>query len=549
MKLRQLLSWRFSLIFFHRWLGILVGLMLVAWSISAVVLLYYGIPHYTAGERLDRLRALDLGSISITPQEALAKVGGTPFRLRISMHEKRPVYRINTGTVFGNWTMVYADTGEVMNRVSRDDSIFLLADMYPEFAANMSYEFPMTDPDMFTHSPGLQNYMPMHRIAINDDADTRIYVAEKSGDIVMRTDNTSRFFGFMGYNLHTLFFFRQASWWTPLLSWLSWIGLIMTVLGLVLGIWRFSRKPIYIKRGDAYRTPYVGWWRWHHYAGLIFGALMLTWVLSGLVSIGQIPGFAESAYTTDQINAGARTLQGFGAATDFAPLSISGIQHAADAIGEIFPIKELELLYQNGVPYFLAYRAPTEDELTHWVSRSALDFNNLTLEQEHRFIAATGLDAQPFVDFSEAELLNAAARAMPDAAITEQTWLTEFDDYYYYTISSFDLGLPRPVKTLPVLRLKYDDPNETWLYLTPSHGQMLKLEAIDRRNRWGYYGLHGLDFAALYNNRPLWDIVVIFLLLGCLTLSVTTLVPMFRRVKRHFFRLLHVGRWLFPHDK
>ncbi len=547
MKLQQLLSWRFSLIFFHRWLAILIGFMLIAWCVSGVVLLYYGIPHYTAGERLDRLYTLDLSNVTITPQEALAKIGGSPFRLRISMHENRPVYRINTGAVFGNWTVVYADTGEVMKSVSRDDAIFLIAGMYPEFAADMNYEFPMTGPDMFTHSPGLQNYMPMHRIAINDDADTRLYVSEKSGDIVMRTDNTSRFFGFMGYNLHTLFFFRQATWWTPTLLWLSWLALAMTVLGFVLGIWRFSRKPIHVKRGEAYRTPYTGWWKWHHYVGLVFGVLMLTWIFSGLISIAAIPGIAESPYTPHQIQAGARTLQGFGATTAFAPLSITGIQQAATKLNAVFPIKELELLYLNGKPYYLAYRVPTTDELAHWVARSALDFNNLTLEQEHRFIAADEPNAQAFVDFGEADLLKAAATAMPDTAITEQTWLTESDDYYYYTLSSFDLGLPRPVKTLPVLRLKYDDPGQTWLYLTPSHGQMLKLETIDRRNRWGYYGLHGLDFAALYNKRPLWDIVVIFLLLGCFAISITTLVPMYRRLKRHFFRLLHVGRWLFPH--
>lgn len=547
MKVRQLLSWRFALIFFHRWLGIAIGFMLIAWCVSALVLLYYGIPHYTAGERLARLAPLNLANITITPQEALAKVGGTPFRLRISMHEKRPVYRINTGTVFGNWTMVYADTGDVVKGIGRNDTILMLAGMYPEHASDMFYDLPLAKPDMFTHSPGLQNFMPMHRIALDDDADTRLYVSEKSGDIVMRTDNTSRFFGFVGYNLHTLFFFRQASWWTPALHWLSWLGLALTALGFVLGIWRFSRKPVYVRSGVACRTPYTGWWKWHHYAGLIFGVLMLTWLFSGLVSLSAVPGFAESPYTASQIEAGARTLQGFGAALDFSPLTVDGIQHAAQALAEVFPIKELELQYFNGMPYFLAYRTPTADELEHWVSRSALDFNTLTLEQEHRFIAADDDNAQPFVAFSEADLLKAAATAMPGAAVVAQTWLTEFDDYYYYTLASFDLGLPRPAKTLPVLRIQYDDPAQTWLYLTPSHGQMLKLEAIDRRNRWGYYGLHGLDFAALYNRRPLWDIVVIVLLLGCFAMSVTTLVPMYRRLKRHFFRMLSHGKWLFPH--
>jgi hypothetical protein len=126
---------------------------------------------------------------------------------------------------------------------------------------------------------------------------------------------------------------------------------------------------------------------------------------------------------------------------------------------------------------------------------------------------------------------------MPDAAIREAEWLNEFDSYYYNTVVSFDSGLMKTAKTLPVLRLKFDDPQDTWLYMTPSHGQIVKADRMDRRNRWGYYGLHGLDFAFLYDNRPLWDIVGVALLLGTTVLSCTTLVPMYRRLKRHALRL------------
>ena len=73
--------------------------------------------------------------------------------------------------------------------------------------------------------------------------------------------------------------------------------------GLVLGIWRYSNKPSHIQNGIASRTPYTGWWKWHHYAGLIFGAVMFTWVLSGLVSMSVFPSVTESFYTADQIKA------------------------------------------------------------------------------------------------------------------------------------------------------------------------------------------------------------------------------------------------------
>jgi hypothetical protein len=73
----------------------------------------------------------------------------------------------------------------------------------------------------------------------------------------------------------------------------------------------------------------------------------------------------------------------------------------------------------------------------------------------------------------------------------------------------------------------------TWLYFDPQHGQIvLKEERLARANRWLYHGLHSLDFPVLYNRRPAWDIVVIVLSLGGIAVSITTLWPAWRRLRR-----------------
>jgi len=91
-----------------------------------------------------------------------------------------------------------------------------------------------------------------------------------------------------------------------------------------------------------------------------------------------------------------------------------------------------------------------------------------------------------------------------------------------------------------VLRVRYGDENETWLYFTPSLGQMVKFDKRDRANRWVYYGLHVMDWPGLFNRRPLWDIVTIALLAGLGAMSITTLLPAFRRLKRH---VVHGWKW------
>jgi hypothetical protein len=521
----------------HRWMGIAIGIMFVIWSLSGVVLLYYGLPHLTAAERLVRLPVLDAAAIRVSPADAAKLVDGDPFRLRISMLGDRPVYRFNTGRVFGRWQLVYADTGEPFAGFDRDQALAWLRASVPETAAGQSYDGYLEAPDLFTHNPALQTHLPMHRIALNDAAGTVYYVSARSGEAVMKTDRRGRLLGFAGYLLHTLFFFRQQTWWGALLQVLSWGGLVMGALGVVLGVVRFALKPRYPRRGELHRSPYTGLMKWHHYAGLIFSAVVLTWAFSGVVSLNVIPGIRETLYTPPQIAAGGRSVQGEGPRLDVGALEPGNLRAAADVIGREFPVKELETVSFDGEQYYLAYREPTAAEARRWKSFGVLDFLVPLLKHEHRFVPAWNPAAGSFERFPDAAMLRAAQRAMPDIAIADAQWLDEFDDYYYDTIASFDLGTMKTVKTLPVLRVKFDDAVGTWLYLTPSHGQILKSESRDRANRWAYYGLHGLDFAFLYDRRPLWDVVTVALLLGVGVVSATTLWPMLKRLKRHAVRI------------
>jgi len=92
---------------------------------------------------------------------------------------------------------------------------------------------------------------------------------------------------------------------------------------------------------------------------------------------------------------------------------------------------------------------------------------------------------------------------------------------------------PGGSRSLPVLRVRSNDAYSTWIYLDPARGGIVQRSvSITRLRRWLYQGLHSLDFPVLYYKRPLWDVVVIVLSLGGTVLSVTTLLPAWRRLKR-----------------
>src|SRR5579863_726362 len=136
MNIRKLLDWRKLLIYSHRWLGIAITVMFLVWTFSGVVLMYYGHPQITTGERLLRLAPIDFSTATVTPAEAVAKAGIKPYRVRLSMLDGRPVYRFTRNSI-GNWSAVYADTGEVLPRMSREQALRWMKQFAPEYASTM----------------------------------------------------------------------------------------------------------------------------------------------------------------------------------------------------------------------------------------------------------------------------------------------------------------------------------------------------------------------------------------------------------------------------
>src|SRR4030095_5876345 len=117
--------------------------------------------------------------------------------------------------------------------------------------------------------------------------------------------------------------------------------------------------------------------------------------------------------------------------------------------------------------------------------------------------------------------------------IVEQQLLTEYDAYYYSR---------QHLTPLPVLRVKFADPGETWCDIDPSNSTLLsQVTRLSRVERWLYNGLHSLDFPFWYDLRPAWDIVMLVLLLGGLISSSVGLVLGFSRVARGARRLAPAG--------
>src|SRR4029078_3620607 len=96
---------------------------------------------------------------------------------------------------------------------------------------------------------------------------------------------------------------------------------------------------------------------------------------------------------------------------------------------------------------------------------------------------------------------------------------------------------------LPVVLAVLNDVERTRFYIDPRTASIVgSYSARGWVDRWLYHGLHSLDFPWLYKHRPLWDLVVLPLLVGGNALCATSLVLAWGVLSRNVKGLWRGGR-------
>lgn len=505
---RPLATWLRPLIVMHRWLGIAGCLLFIAWFISGIAMMYVRMPTVTLEDRAWHAEPLNVASLSVAPLAAARQAGASiTDGAELGMLLGRPVYRFDGSAL----RVVFADDGSSFNAVSADDAMRVAREWAPGSAASIRYRALLTRADQWTLQS--RRHLPIHAIDVGDPAETRLYVSGRTGEVIVAATRSQRFWGYIGPVMHWLYLpvlRRNGPLWTQVILWTSGVGCVMCVLGLVIGLSRFSPHARFRASQGGARSPYTGLMQWHHYAGLLFGVVTFTWTFSGLMSMGPFDWLSDGPLPESV----SKAISGQPA---FDSIDAARVRAAVTAIGRDFAPKTLDLTAFRGEPYWMS-DAASNGAVLHTRTRMQ---NAL---RTHRVVSALHPEAGTFARFDHAVIERVARTAMPNVPILDEAWLDSYDDYYLERTGQ---------RSLPVLRVRYADANRTWIYFDPLRGSAaLIMRRNERLNRWLYEGLHSLSWPALYFRRPLWDVVMILLLLGGLTLSVTTLLPGWRRLSR-----------------
>jgi hypothetical protein len=446
----------------HRYLGIAVGLLMSMWCVSGLVMMYVSYPAIGEAQRTARLAPLTWDTCCRVPAGPLADID-TAHSFRIEMLAGHPVLELEEGPA--GISRVDLTSGTMLIGVAPAQGRSV-AQAYA--GAHDLRLLGRVDCDQWTLEDISPEERPLYRFAVADPEHTQIYVSMQTGRAVQLTTRSQRFWNWLGPIPHWLYFAalrRHVMLWTQLIIYTSLVGCFLSIIGLYIGLWQLLRAPA----GRC--SPYRGFNLWHHLAGVLFGILTLSWVLSGLLSMnpwGWLQGGDDSAATLQLQGAGLAEAEVRAALQALARQDLPGIVsvRGANFQGRLYLI------------------ATTQDG------------------------AQRRLDAQ-----AQPAPLGARERDFMSTTLSGPlTLLPRGDDYYFVHHSS--------QVRLPVYRILGAD--GVRYYVDPVSGALLaSVDAGARGYRWWHQALHRMDFSAWVRERPQWD-VLMWLLMSGVTLVCAT---------------------------
>lgn len=482
----------------HRWTGIAACVLMLLWFVSGMVMLFVGYPKLTPWERLGVLPAL---ASTVSPAgccQPLARVA-IPVDAReivLTTVAGRPVYRVRDGA--GRPRLFDAGSGKAIGPASVATALASARAFVP--GADAHY-LGLVQEDRWTHSRALDVHRPLHQVQLDDGAQTMLYLSSATGEVLLDAPRAQRLWNFIGAWLHWVYPLRNHST-DPVWSWIviiaSALATFTALTGTLAGIWRWRFKGRY-KSGA--RTPYrESWMRWHHVTGLLFAGFVCVWIFSGLMSMNPLRIFDPQGRRPD-----LAAWQGGTPAT--VRLDVTPPQALNLLAQQGFHAVELEWRVLDKQPYLLA--------------RDGASRTRLLMRHDGQLLVRE--------QWPQEQLLQAAHKLMPGIAAGSE-WLRTYDAYYYGREPEAMMGAME--RRLPVLRVRFDDPQANWVYLDPYTGTVaLGLDRRQRAGRWLFSFLHSWDLPPLLRAGPWREGVLILLSLGGLALSATGMVIGWRRLR------------------
>jgi uncharacterized iron-regulated membrane protein len=474
------------LTWFHRWSGVVLCLLFIAWFASGAVLLFVPFPSLAERDRLAHSEPVDGSRLTQEPASVLAEAPETDQLVLVSV-AGHPTY------------LAFAPDGKAI-AVPGDDTpapgLFsahtaqVVAERFGGVTARR-VEGPLQYDQWIVHQH-FDPFRPFYRVRLNDADRTEIYVSARTGQVLQKTRGAERAWNWCGAVLHWIYFTPlRKSWaaWNQVVWWLSLVALLASVAGTWLGIHRFLKTRA---TGRSGWSPFRGWMRWHHVIGLFASVIVLAWIFSGWLSMDHGRLFSKGDVAANL------TMR-------FQGMSLDAVVRAVPTgfMERVGSASEIRFSAVAGRPFAAAQGGRLTSSKVLWLDSP---------------------DAAPTPAIPPTLLIAGLKAAWPSAALIQES-PTESQDFYAVAESLGATAVPYSVEALTPLRV----------YVDAVTGKLLVVMNPSRRAyAWVFYALHSFNFPALLAHPTTRAILVLVLMLIGLAFSGTGAVIGIQRLRRSF---------------
>ncbi|MBL4790742.1 MAG: PepSY domain-containing protein [Kordiimonadaceae bacterium] len=219
----------------HKWVGLILGLQLLAWTVGGLVMTWLPInevrgQHKVAAQTPMKLSAGDdymgISDLVRLSRSEIIQVSHTHIL-------GQPVAKLRK--LHGAPEIRDARTGELLSPISRE-----LAQAIAE--ADFSLDAPVSSvTELFENNIDYRGSLPVWQVNFADEEQTSLYVSPTQGRIVARRSEMWRVFDFF-WMLHIMDYDERADMNNPLVVTTSFFAALFAISGLSLLFFRFYRR-------------------------------------------------------------------------------------------------------------------------------------------------------------------------------------------------------------------------------------------------------------------------------------------------------------------
>jgi uncharacterized iron-regulated membrane protein len=463
----------------HRWLGVACAPLFAMWFASGIVMHFVPFPALTEAERLAGLGPIEFARVRHGPGDAVA-ASRLPAvtRVRLLQRSDGPVFIVSGSA---GLAALHADdlTPADVHLDSLALGIAVAHARDRRLDASAATSARSAAYDQWTVAGGLSLHRPLYRVTLNDPAGTELYVSSVTGEVVRDTTRRERWWNYAGSVAHWIYpasLRARPQAWTAIAWVLSAVASLAAIAGAALGT-----ALLVARRGLAGSAG--SWHAWHHALGLVCAAFVLTWIVSGWLSLDSGLLFSTGALTEPEARALAPAPDWRALPTD-PPIRTSGA-------------KEVEWFFFGATPY----------------RRDRID-----LDAQLLLVARSDSATPPprsFLALAEIEAVGRRLSATCGAAAID--------------VATDAYASASAVPGAPVFRIACGN---LWFHVDAASGAIIdRLDPSRRARRWLFGAAHTFDFPWLAARPDLRGALVV-VACGCgLAFSLTGCVIAWRRMR------------------